>query len=202
MKSFISAISNIYYEAIDRLNPSDIEVPRRPSQDHTFLNGVWIDNQQLHPQVTHHQNFPFQVPVQQVQQPSPGQQAQANLSDLVNVIKQLQTINNASNQPDPLSAKKDPAMGGFIGEKFTWKDLITVLYFAGGIVGLWMHMNERIIVLEQKVVTIEKGNAELQSSFKEFIVKNENQLKGIDSKISDLQQMVISRISSQNRPGK
>ena len=201
MKSFISAIGNIYYEAPDRLNPNDIEVPRRPSQDHVFMNGMWIDNQQLHPQVTHHQNFPFQVPVQQAPQHSASQQAQANLSDLVNVIKQLQTLNNASNQPDPVS-KKDPAMGSFIGEKFTWKDLITVLYFAGGIVGLWMHMNERIIVLEQKVVTIEKGNAELQSSFKEFIVKNENQLKGIDSKISDLQQMVISRISSQNRSGK
>lgn len=192
MKSFISVDRNIYYEAPDKINPNDIEVTHRPSIDHIYMNGQWVDKNFMAP--TYQQPAPMHLPVSHGQV---GQQGQTNLSDLVNVIKQLQTINGAS---DPsASTKKDSPLGNFMGDKFTWKDLITILYFAGGIVGLWMHMNERIIVLEQKVVSIEKGNAELQSSFKEFTVKNENQLKGIDSKISDLQQMVISRISAGKR---
>ena len=190
MKSFISADKNIYYEAPDRLNANDMEVPPRPSADHTFVNGSWIDKNFLQQAMPFHAMQMPQIPV------SP---AQSNLSDLVNVIKQLQTLNTAQTQSAPAQQdppKKDGGMGSFIGDKFTWKDLITILYFAGGIIGLWMHMNERIIVLEQKVVTIEKGSAELQNSFKEFTVENKNQLRSIDSKISDLQQMVISRISS------
>lgn len=189
MKSFISFDKNIYYEAPDRLNQNDIEVPQRPTPDHLYINGSWIDKNILQMNQLH-SNPPTSIPAQQSNQ--------ANLGDLVNVIKQLQSINAGSmgTTADQTSSKKDSPMSNFISEKFTWKDLITVLYFAGGIVGLWMHMNERIIVLEQKVVSIEKGNAELQSSFKDFIVKNENQLKGIDSKISDLQQMVITRISA------
>ena len=191
MKSFISLDRNIYYEAPDKININDIEVPKRPSPDFLFVNGQWIDKNAL----AQPQPFPaMQLPVAQS---SSGQTAQTNLSDLVNVIKQLQTLNNANSDPAP--AKKESTLGNFMGDKFTWKDLITILYFAGGIVGLWMHMNERIIVLEQKVVSIEKGNAELQGSFKEFTVKNENQLKGIDSKISDLQQMVITRISGSHK---
>lgn len=184
MKSFISYDKNVYYEAIDRLGPNDIEVPPRPSADHTFVNGAWMDHRVMN---TFHHDPHYQSPAQQ----------QTNLSDLVNVIKQLQTMNNspAPQAPAPDTFKKETSMSNFIGDKFTWKDLITILYFAGGIVGLWMHMNERIVILEQKVVSIEKGNAELQNSFKEFTVKNENQLKSIDSKISDLQQMVITRIS-------
>lgn len=191
MKSFISYDRNIYYEAPDRLGPNDVEVPPRPSADHTFVNGSWMDSRALN--------------AFQGSQVHPNQitQQQTNLSDLVNVIKQLQTINGgqqptqptAPASPTPDTGKKDSSMANFIGDKFTWKDLITILYFAGGIVGLWMHMNERIIVLEQKVVTIEKGNAELQNSFKEFTVENKNQLKSIDAKISDLQQMVITRMS-------
>lgn len=190
MKSFISADKNIYYEAPDKLNDNDMEVPPRPSADHTFVNGSWIDKNFLQYAMPFHSMQMPQIPV------SP---AQSNLSDLVNVIKQLQTLNTAQAQSAPAQQdqpKKDGGMGSFIGDKFTWKDLITILYFAGGIIGLWMHMNERIIVLEQKVVTIEKGSTELQNSFKEFTVENKNQLRSIDSKISDLQQMVISRISS------
>lgn len=188
MKSFISADRNIYYEAPDRLGLNDVEVPKRPGPDFQFINGMWIDP---HSPV-HMINQQFGIP-----QSSQSAASQSNLSDLVNVIKQLQTINNSAPQPDLSGmAKKESSMGGFMGDKFTWKDLITILYFAGGIVGLWMHMNERIIVLEQKVVSIEKGNVELQSQFKEFIVENKNQLKNIDSKISDLQQMVVSRISN------
>lgn len=203
MKSFISTDRNLYYEAPDRIGLNDIEVPKRPSQDHVFVNGQWIDKNSLVQQAP---LMPpnFQVPVMQmpVAQQGTNQTTQTNLSDLVSVIKQLQVINGANDhaaQGNSPSAKKDTVLGSFMGDKFTWKDLITILYFAGGIVGLWMHMNERIIVLEQKVVSIEKGNAELQSSFKEFTVKNENQLKGIDSKISDLQQMVISRISGNRK---
>lgn len=196
MKSYISADKNLYYEAPDKLNQNDVEVPPRPSPDHTFINGSWVDKNFLQQAMPFHAMQVPQVPV------SP---AQSNLSDLVNVIKQLQTLNTAQTQavqPQPDANKKDVGMGSFIGDKFTWKDLITILYFAGGIIGLWMHMNERIIVLEQKVVTIEKGSAELQNSFKEFTVENKNQLKSIDSKISDLQQMVISRISSSPSQGK
>ena len=203
MKSFISTDRNLYYEAPDRIALNDIEVPKRPSQDHVFVNGQWIDKNSLVQQAP---LMPpnFQVPIMQmpVAQQGTNQTAQTNLSDLVSVIKQLQVINGANDpaaQGNSPSAKKDTALGSFMVDKFTWKDLITILYFAGGIVGLWMHMNERIIVLEQKVVSIEKGNAELQSSFKEFTVKNENQLKGIDSKISDLQQMLISRISGNHK---
>ncbi len=203
MKSFISTDRNLYYEAPDRIALNDIEVPKRPSQDHVFVNGQWIDKNSLVQQAP---LMPpnFQVPIMQmpVAQQGTNQTAQTNLSDLVSVIKQLQVINGANDpaaQGNSPSAKKDTALGSFMGNKFTWKDIFTILYFAGGIVGLWMHMNERIIVLEQKVVSIEKGNAELQSSFKEFTVKNENQLKGIDSKISDLQQMVISRISGNHK---
>jgi hypothetical protein len=131
-------------------------------------------------------------------------QQNPNLSDLVNVIKQLQTINGSGTPQDPqglISGSKKES--GFMGDKFTWKDLITVLYFAGGIIGLWMHMNERIIVLEQKVVNIEKGSVEMQNNFKDFTIKNDSQLKNIDSKISDLQQMIVSRISSNsNNNGK
>ena len=203
MKSFISTDRNIYYEAPDRIGLNDIEVPKRPSQDHMFINGQWIDKNSLVQQAP---LIPpnFQAPIMHmpVAQQGSNQTAQTNLSDLVSVIKQLQVINGANDpaaQGNTPAAKKDTALGSFMGDKFTWKDLITILYFAGGIVGLWMHMNERIIVLEQKVVSIEKGNAELQSSFKEFTVKNENQLKGIDSKISDLQQMIISRISGNHK---
>ena len=194
MKSFISADKNIYYEAPDKLNSNDTEVPPRPSPDHTFINGSWIDKNFLQQAMPFHAMQMPQVPV------SP---AQSNLSDLVNVIKQLQTLNGNQTQVSPPAdpSKKEGGMGSFIGDKFTWKDLITILYFAGGIIGLWMHMNERIIVLEQKVVSIEKGSAELQNSFKEFTVENKNQLRSIDSKISDLQQMVITRISS-NGPAK
>ena len=186
MKSFISNPGNIYYEAVDRINPIDIEVATRPSSDHLFVNGQWVDKNLLaalqasQPQfqavaVTSHQVTPT------IQPP------QSNLNDLIGVVKQLQAVQALPEK------EKDK---GFLGDKFTWKDLITILYFAGGLVGLWMHMNERIIILEQKVVSIEKGSAELQSNFKEFTVENKNQLKNIDSKITDLQQMVITRISS------
>jgi hypothetical protein len=188
MKAFISNPGNIYYEAIDRINPSDIEVPARPTVDHVFINGQWVDKsylaalqaQQVQAPPTPQYQIPPQPPVVQ-------HAPQSNLNDLIGVVKQLQSVNGAAEK------EKDK---GFLGDKFTWKDLITILYFAGGIVGLWMHMNERIIILEQKVVSIEKGSAELQASFKEFTFENKNQLKNIDSKITDLQQMVISRISS------
>lgn len=188
MKAFISNPGNIYYEAIDRINPSDIEVPARPTVDHVFINGQWVDKSYLAALQAQQVQAPptpqYQIPPQPpVVQPAP----QSNLNDLIGVVKQLQSVNGAAEK------EKDK---GFLGDKFTWKDLITILYFAGGIVGLWMHMNERIIILEQKVVSIEKGSAELQASFKEFTVENKNQLKNIDSKITDLQQMVISRISS------
>lgn len=188
MKAFISSDKNLYYEAPDRLDPNDFEVPNRPSPNHTFVNGSWVDRNLL-------QAMPYNA----LQAPQiPISPAQSNLTDLVNVIKQLQNMNagqTASGQPLPTAPVADKKDSNFLGDRFTWKDLITILYFAGGIIGLWMHMNERIIILEQKVVSIEKGSAELQGSFKEFIVKNESQLKNIDSKISDLQQMVISRIS-------
>ena len=193
MKAFISNPGNIYYEAVDRINLMDTEVPQRPTVDHVFINGQWVDKSYLAalqaqqaPQVIHQPAPQFIQPHQPVQQP------QSNLNDLIGVVKQLQTVNSS-----PAAADKDKDKDkGFLGDKFTWKDLITILYFAGGIVGLWMHMNERIIILEHKVVSIEKGSAELQASFKEFTVENKNQLKNIDSKITDLQQMVISRISS------
>lgn len=190
MKSFISSVNNTYYEAIDRIGPNDIEVPQRPSIDHVFMNGSWI-----HKSFLQNPHAPIQMPIAQPIQQVPGHQmpqhqtsnAGTNLNDLVGLIKQMQTTSSAE--------KEKP----LLGEKFNWKDLITILYFAGGIVGLWMHMNERIIILEQKVVSIEKGSAELQASFKEFTVENKNQLKNIDSKISDLQQMVITRLSSKDK---
>ncbi len=192
MKAFISNPGNIYYEAVDRVNPADVEVPARPSVDHVFFNGAWIDKNvlaaiQVQQPVANHQVPQFQIPAPQPPQPvmQQMQSPQSNLNDLIGVVKQLQAVT------PPVEKEKT-----FLGDKFTWKDLITILYFAGGIVGLWMHMNERIIILEQKVVSIEKGSAELQASFKEFTVENKNQLKNIDSKITDLQQMVISRISS------
>ena len=190
MKAFISNPGNIYYEAVDRINPTDVEVPSRPTVDHVFINGQWIDKSYL--AALQHQPQPappppqFQMPVQPT---VVHHQPQSNLNDLIGVVKQLQSVNGAT----PTEKEKEKT---FLGDKFTWKDLITILYFAGGIVGLWMHMNERIIILEQKVVSIEKGSAELQASFKEFTVENKNQLKNIDSKITDLQQMVISRITS------
>ena len=204
MKSFISTDRNLYYEAPDRIGLNDIEVPKRPSLDHVFVNGQWIDKNSLAQQAPlMPPNFQAQVMQMPVAQQGTPQTTQTNLSDLVSVIKQLQVINGANDpaaaQGNSPSTKKDTALGSFMGDKFTWKDLITVIYFFAGAVGLWMHMNERIIVLEQKIVSIEKGNAELQSSFKEFTVKNENQLKGIDSRISDLQQMVISRISGNHK---
>ena len=188
MKAFISNPGNIYYEAIDRINPSDIEVPARPTVDHVFVNGQWVDKSYLAALQAQQVQAPptpqYQIPPQP---PAVQHAPQSNLNDLIGVVKHLQSVNGAAEK------EKDK---GFLGDKFTWKDLITILYFAGGIVGLWMHMNERIIILEQKVVSIEKGSAELQASFKEFTVENKNQLKNIDSKITDLQQMVISRISS------
>ena len=204
MKSFISTDRNLYYEAPDRIGLNDIEVPKRPSLDHVFVNGQWIDKNSLAQQAPlMPPNFQAQVMQMPVAQQGTNQTTQTNLSDLVSVIKQLQVINGANDpavaQGNSPSAKKDTALGSFMGDKFTWKDLITIIYFIAGAVGLWMHMNERIIVLEQKIVSVEKGNAELKSSFKEFTVKNENQLKGIDSRISDLQQMVISRISGNHK---
>lgn len=192
MKSFISYDRNIYYEAPDKLNVNDFEVPKRPSPMHILANGNWIDPHQP------------QIPTMPPSAPSMYQNTQQNpnLSDLVNVIKQLQTINSSgtSQQIDPNGASLNAVKkeNSFMGDKFTWKDLITILYFAGGIIGLWMHMNERIIVLEQKVVNIEKGSVEMQNNFKDFTIKNDSQLKNIDSKISDLQQMIVSRISSNN----
>ena len=196
MKSFITYDRNIYYEAPDKLNVNDYEVPKRPSPMHILANGNWIDPHQ--PQIP-----TMPMPSQTSGGIYQNTQQNPNLSDLVNVIKQLQTINGSGTPQDPqglMSGSKKES--GFMGDKFTWKDLITVLYFAGGIIGLWMHMNERIIVLEQKVVNIEKGSVEMQNNFKDFTIKNDSQLKNIDSKISDLQQMIVSRISSNSNNGK
>ena len=90
MKSFISSSKNVYYEATTALDPSDVEVPQRPSPNHSYVNGVWID-QTLIPA----QSF------QQIASPVPIASAQSNLADLVNVIKQLQNINNSASTPNP-----------------------------------------------------------------------------------------------------
>ena len=76
-------------------------------------------------------------------------------------------------------------------ENITWKDLITILYFLAGLAGMWFHMSERTLILEQKLQVLEKEMTTLKETQKEDETKNDVQLKQISTQVNELSMLFM-----------
>ena len=168
MNSYITHDTGAQYDAPNKINPNDIQIQTRPSPHHIFVNGVWIDTV--------------------VQQPQNNQQP--SLTEIIHAMQVVQKSSN--NQQVVTSQPKNDLFGGV----FSWKDLITVLTFAGALIGQWLTVNERLTILEQKYQNLATSQQDLNSSFKSFLDKNEKSLAQINEQLTDLRQMVVVRLSN------
>lgn len=76
---------------------------------------------------------------------------------------------------------------------FGLKDLITIGYFVVSLFGLWQHMSERILILEQKLLSTEKEVASLQLEADETNKALSLQVKSMEAQISELSMLVLRR---------
>lgn len=83
-------------------------------------------------------------------------------------------------------------------ENISWKDLITILYFIAGLVGMWIHMSERTLILEQKIAILEKDIATLKEDNKEFTTKFDNQIRQLSNQTSELS-LLLMRINTDKK---
>lgn len=70
-------------------------------------------------------------------------------------------------------------------ENVSWKDLVTILYFLGGLAGMWFTMTERILIMEQKIIAVEKELASIKSDVKENSVKSETAIKQLNTQVTE-----------------
>ena len=76
---------------------------------------------------------------------------------------------------------------------FGIKDLITIGYFVVSIAGLWLHMRDRIMVLEQKLSVAEKEiqGLQMETAENEKLVKD--QLSNLEAQISEAQMLLMRK---------
>ena len=78
-------------------------------------------------------------------------------------------------------------------ENISWKDLITILYFLAGLAGMWLHMSERTLILEQKIQVQEKEIASLKETQKEDTAKLEVQVKHLTTQATELSMLFMRK---------
>ena len=78
-------------------------------------------------------------------------------------------------------------------ENISWKDLITILYFLAGLAGMWLHMSERTLILEQKIQVQEKEIASLKETHKEDTAKLEVQVKQLTTQATELSMLFLRK---------
>ena len=78
-------------------------------------------------------------------------------------------------------------------ENISWKDLITILYFLAGLAGMWLHMSERTLILEQKIQVQEKEIASLKETHKEDTAKLEVQVKQLTTQATELSMLFMRK---------
>ena len=97
-------------------------------------------------------------------------------------------------QPEPYTmSQKD---GVF--ENISWKDLITILYFLAGLAGMWFHMSERTLIIEQKLQVMEKEIASLKETHKEYEAKTELQIKQQSTQLNELSLLFLRQPQSKD----
>lgn len=79
------------------------------------------------------------------------------------------------------------------GLHFGLKDIITVGYFFASIVGLWLHMSERILIAEQRLNVAEKELAALQIKSDEDQRFFNEQLKGMEAQVSEISLLLLRK---------
>lgn len=79
------------------------------------------------------------------------------------------------------------------GLHFGLKDIITVGYFVASIVGLWLHMSERILIAEQRLNVAEKEVAALQIKSEEDQRFFNEQLKGLEAQVSEISLLLLRK---------
>ena len=78
-----------------------------------------------------------------------------------------------------------------IFENISWKDLITILYFLAGLAGMWLHMSERTLILEQKLQVQEKEIVSLKDTVKENQSKTDQQLKQLSTQATEISMLLM-----------
>ena len=83
-------------------------------------------------------------------------------------------------------------------ENISWKDLITILYFLAGLAGMWFHMSERTLIIEQKLQVMEKEIASLKETHKEYEAKTELQIKQQSTQLNELSMLFMRQPQSKD----
>ena len=72
-----------------------------------------------------------------------------------------------------------------------WKDLITFIYFLGGIAALWINTSDRILILEQGANVLAKDLTSLSSSVKESGTDTDKKIRDLEKDLSTLRIDII-----------
>lgn len=83
--------------------------------------------------------------------------------------------------------REESGMFGNVG----WKDIITFIYFLGGIAALWINTSDRILILEQRVQVIEKDIVTMRANVKEIDASHSSHLRNLEKDLSTLRMDMI-----------
>ena len=83
--------------------------------------------------------------------------------------------------------REESGMFGNVG----WKDIITFIYFLGGIAALWINTSDRILILEQRVQVIEKDIVTIRANVKEIDGAHASHLRNLEKDLSTLRMDMI-----------
>ena len=166
MQGFITQ-DNIYYEAELKFNESDLEVPLRPDSSHVWSGDDWVVEKRKRPTMV-----------------SVHEHEQQDLH-----------YRHTDYQPEHYMPQQQKEKDG-VFENITWKDLITILYFLAGLAGMWVHMSERTLILEQKLQVMEKDITTLKETIKEDEAKSDIQNKQMSTQINELSMLFIRQPQS------
>lgn len=83
--------------------------------------------------------------------------------------------------------QEEKGMFGNVG----WKDLITFIYFLGGIAALWINTSDRILILEQGANVLAKDLTSLSSSVKESGTDTDKKIRDLEKDLSTLRIDII-----------
>lgn len=104
----------------------------------------------------------------------------------------------ADYSPGENGMQKTEAKNG-VFENISWKDLITILYFLAGLAGMWLHMSERTLILEQKIQVQEKEIVSLKDTAKETNSKTEAQLKQLSTQATEISMLMMRNSNSREK---
>lgn len=98
-------------------------------------------------------------------------------------------------EPDYFYVQKD-YKGNTMSQKgmfdnISWKDLITIVYFLAGMAGMWLHMSERTVILEQKIQHVDKEIQENKNIHSVDTNKLELSIRDLQKQVTDLSITIV-----------